>query len=144
MKKHVLAALAYVAATFITQATSHFVINTDHYASVTHLRKEPIFPLGALSMLIQGGALSYLYTRTVGAGHSILDAVKFTWLVGGMLVSYIAFAEAAKYSVPAVVPWITVEVGAGFVQFTLYGVLLGFLYRERKLASAIAHTTAPR
>ncbi|GEM_PF-414747 len=142
MKKHVLAVLAYVAATFITQATSHFVINADHYAALTYLRKDPIFPLGFLSMLIQGSIFSYLYMRTSAARRSLLEAVKFSWLVGGALVSYIALAEAAKYSVPAVVPWIAVEAGAGFVQFTFYGILLGFIHRERKLSSALSHSTA--
>ncbi len=135
MKKHLLAVLAFVAATFITQAVSHFVINTEHYATVTYLRKEPIFALGVLAMLIQGGIFSYLYGRIVGSGHTIKGAVKFAWLVGGFLVSYIALAESAKYSVPAVIPWIAVEAVAGFVQFTFYGVLLGLVYRERATAT---------
>jgi hypothetical protein len=139
MKKHVMAVLGYMAATFITQATSHFVINADHYASVTFLRKEPIFPLGILSMLIQGSIISYLYARRSETERSISGAIKFAWLAGGFLVSYPALAEAAKYSVPAVAPWITVEFIAGFVQFTFYGVLLGLVYRHRAPASAVVH-----
>jgi len=46
-------------------------------------------------------------------------------------VSYEALAEAAKYSVPSVTSWIAVEVAAGFVQFTLFGALLGWVYRAR-------------
>ena len=59
-----------------------------------------------------------------------MGAVKFAWLAGAFLVSYIALGEADKYSVPAVVPWIAVETIAGIVQFTFYGVLLGFVYRD--------------
>ena len=55
----------------------------------------------------------------------------FAWLVGSILVSYEALAEAAKYGVPSVASWIAVEVAAGFVQFTLYGVLLGWVHRAR-------------
>jgi len=50
--------------------------------------------------------------------------VVFAWLVGSILVSYEALAEAAKYSVPSVASWIAVEPAAGCVQFTLYGALL--------------------
>jgi len=131
MKRYVLSLLAYVAATFTTQATSHFVVNVHHYASVAHLRKEPFFSLGVLTMLIQGGILSWVYGRIAPPGRSIGDAVRFAWLAGAFLVSYIALAEPAKYTVPAVLPWITVEGTAGLVQFTLFGVLLGLVWRGR-------------
>ncbi len=132
MKKHLLAVLAYVLATFGTQAVSHFAVNAQHYASVAYLRKEPIFAFGVLVMFVQGSVLAYLYTQTVGSVRSIAGAVKFAWLAGAFLVSYIALGEAAKYSVPAVVSWIGVETIAGIVQFTIYGVLLGLVYRDRE------------
>lgn len=133
MRKHVLAVLAYVLATFATQAVSHFGVNAAHYATITYLRAQPVFALGILSMLIQGSIMAYLYTQLPGAGRSIGHAVFFAWLVGGILVSYEALAEAGKYRVPAVGSWIAVEVGAGFVQFTIYGALLGWVRRARVL-----------
>ena len=131
MRKHVLAVLAYVLATFATQAVSHFGVNAAHYSAVTYLRAQPVFVLGILSMLIQGSIMAYLYAQLsgAGAGRSIGHAVFFAWLVGGILVSYEALAEAGKYTVPVVGSWIAVEVGAGFVQFTLYGALLGWVHR---------------
>ena len=131
MRTHVLAVLAYVVATFATQAVSHFGVNAAHYAAVTYLRAQPVFALGVLSMLIQGSIMAYLYAQVPGAGRSIGHAVVFAWLVGGILMSYEALAEAAKYRVPAIGSWIAVEVGAGGVQFTLYGALLGWVYRAR-------------
>ncbi len=131
MRKHVLAVLVYVVATFATQAVSHIGVNAAHYAAVTYLRAQPIFALGVLSMLIQGSIMAYLYTQMPQAGRSIGHAVFFAWLVGGVLVSYEALAEAGKYNVPGVGSWIAVEVGAGLVQFTLYGALLGWVYRAR-------------
>ncbi len=131
MRKHLLAVLAYVVATFATQAVSHFGVNAAHYAAVTYLRAQPIFALGVLSMLIQGSIMSYLYTHLPESGRSTGHAVLFGWLVGGILVSYEALAEAAKYSVPSVASWIAVEVAVGFVQFTLYGALMGWVHRAR-------------
>src|SRR2546422_10479977 len=100
MRKHVLAVLAYVVATFGAQAVSHFGVNAAHYAAVTYLRAQPIFVLGVLSMLIQGSIMSYLYAHLSESWQSTGHAVLFAWLVGGILVSYEALAEAAKYSVP--------------------------------------------
>ena len=131
MKKYFLAVLAYIMATFVTQAVSHFAVNTEHYAAVSYLRKEPIFAFGVLAMIIQGSVLAFLYTQIVSSVRSIMGAVKFAWLAGAFLVSYISLGEAGKYTVPAVVPWIAVETIAGFVQFTFYGVLLGFVYRDK-------------
>ncbi len=131
MRNHILAVLAYVLASFATQAVSHFGVNAEHYAAVTYLRAQPLFALGILALLIQGSIMTYLYARLPGAGHSIGHAVFFAWLVGGILVSYEALAEAGKYSVPAVGSWIAVEVVAGLVQFTLYGALLGWVHRVR-------------
>src|SRR6266436_6149730 len=129
MTKHVLTVVAYLVATFATQALSHFVLNVEHYAAVTFMRAEPIFAFGIGSMVIQGTILSYLYSRIAAPRRSIGHAVGFSWLAGGVLVSYIALAEPAKYLVPDVASWITVESLAGLVQFTAFGVLLGFVYR---------------
>jgi hypothetical protein len=134
--RRALAVVAYVLATFLTQAVSHFVVNRGHYAAVTYLRPEPIFSLGIASMLIQGAVLGFLYSRTRTAGRSIGDALRFAWLAGSILVSYIALAEAAKYRVPAIGSWLAVEIVAGFAQFTFYGVLLGLIYARQCATSA--------
>lgn len=129
MKRHLLSVLGYALATFATQATSHFAVNAAHYAAVAYLRPDPIIPLGLLSMLVQGAALSLVYARSRFAEAGIKGAVALSWLLGAFLVSYIALAEAGKYGVPDVGSWIAVEVSVGFVQFTLAGLLLGLAHR---------------
>ena len=59
-----------------------------------------------------------------------MSAVRLAWLFGAFLVSYIALGEAAKYTVPSIPSWIAVEVGVGFVQFTIAGLLLGLAHRS--------------
>ena len=137
MIKHVSTVVAYLVATFATQALSHFVLNVEHYAAVTFMRAEPIFAFGVASMVIQGTILSYLYSRMAAPHRSIGHAVGFSWLVGGVLVSYIALAEPAKYVVPDVASWMAVELLAGFVQFTVFGVLLAFVYRRQPSAAMV-------
>jgi len=135
MKRHVFAVLGYLVATFATQAVSHFVIFASHYAQVGHMKAEPIFALGLSSMLVQGAILSFVYARSRFIDHGIKGAVQCAWLFGAFLVSYIALAEAAKYSVPDVGSWIAVEAGVGFVQFSVAGLLMGWAHTSRTEAS---------
>jgi hypothetical protein len=132
VKAHALAILAYVAATFAVQATSHFLLGAEHYASVPFMRKDPIIALGLLSMLIQGAVFSALSLRAVRRERAYRDAMVFAWLVGAVIVSYIALGEAGKYAVPAIDRWIGQEVVAGFLQFSLYGALLGLVHAKAR------------
>lgn len=134
MAKHFLSVVAYIAATFAVQATSHFLINAGHYAGVLYMRKEPIFALGILSMLIEGGVLSYLYSVLPKSANWLTDGLKFGWLVGAFAVGYIGLAEAAKYQVPSVGSWVLVESVNAFAQFTIYGVLVGFIQRPHAMS----------
>ncbi len=134
MKQHILTILGYVVATLATQATSHFVVFAQHYAAVTHLKAEPVFPLGLLSMVIQGAVLSFVFANSRFAKDSLTNAIKVAWLFGAFLISYIALAEAAKYSVPSVATWIAVEIAVGLVQFTLIGIVLWLPHRAHQSA----------
>ena len=81
MKKRSLTVLAFVVATFGTQAPSHFLVFADHYAAVTYIRKETLFQFGVLAMLIQGVVLSVLYTlytRFAGAKSTMKSAGRNT------------------------------------------------------------------
>jgi hypothetical protein len=131
MKKHLLAVLGYIIATFATQAASHFILFKDHYAAVPWIKGEPVFALGLLTMIIQGAILSVVYSWSQFHTGSIVDAMKLSWLLGAFLVSYIALGEAAKYAVPAIPSWIGVEYLSGTIQFTLAGVLLSFAHRSK-------------
>ncbi|MCI0518440.1 MAG: hypothetical protein L0Y45_11475 [Woeseiaceae bacterium] len=131
MRRHVLTILAFIVATFVTQALSHFVVAADHYAAVTYIRKEPIFAFGFLAMVIQGAILSALYSQLTNRyGSTVAKALGFSCLMGVFLVSYIALAEAAKYQVPNIASWIGVELTSNLVQFSLFGSFLNFIYRN--------------
>jgi len=121
---------AYVVCTFAVQAISHFVIFKDHYAAVTFLRPDPVFALGVLSMLTQGLILSYLYLRHGSAAKPLLRGWRFGVLAGAFFASYSILAEPAKYAVPNMASWMMVEAIAGFFQFSLFGLALGWLYRS--------------
>src|SRR5260370_27018884 len=135
MRRHILSVLGYIIATFVTQGTSHFVIFGQHYAAITHLRAQPIFALGFATMIIQGSVLSYAFANSRFAGRSSMDAVRFTWLFGAFLVSYIALGEAAKYNVASIPAWSAVEAAVGFVYFPFVGMSFGWAHTATRKRS---------
>ncbi len=131
-----LTVLSYLVATFAVQATSHFAINADHYRSISIMRTEPMFALGLTSMVIQGLLFAALFPVFNREGSPMRNALFFSWAIGLFLASYIALAEAGKYAVPSIGSWVTVETVAAAAQFTLFGVLLGIIHRERRASVA--------
>lgn len=127
-----LTVVAYVVATFVVQATSHFVLNAEHYRSISIMRAEPVFALGFTSMLIQGLLFGLLFPVFDSDRKPIRNGLVFSWAMGLFLASYITLAEAGKYVVPSLVSWIGVEAGAAAAQFTLFGVLLGLIHSDRR------------
>jgi hypothetical protein len=134
MKRHILFLLGYIVVTFLVQGTSHFALFARHYADIGILRQEPNFVLGFSSMVIQGTILSFVFAGSRFDSGKLIDAIRFAWLFGAFLVSYIALAEAGKYSIPSIPSWLAVEAGVGAVQFTLAGMILGMVHRTRQAA----------
>ncbi len=124
-----LTVLAYVVATFGVQGASHFAVFAAHYAAIPIMRAEPIIAMGLGSMLIQGVLFALLFPALQGA--AVWEGVKFSWALGGFLASYIVLGEAGKYAIPSISSWIAVEGSVAFVQYTLFGVLLGLIHRRR-------------
>ena len=132
MKRHMLSVAGYLIATFGTQASSHFLVFANHYAQISFQRQDPIFAFGFLSMIIQGTILSLLHSKI--QANSLMDSVRLAWAMGLFLVSYIGLAEAAKYAIPDIIGWITVEFLVGFAQFTLAGVFLNLAHGTSRSA----------
>lgn len=125
IKNLMIGVISYMIASFLIQALSHFVINLEHYASITFMRVEPLMYFGLLTMLIQGIVLTVLYLKWANNSFNIKQGLKFSLLIGLFFVSYLALVEPDKYNVINISEWILVEGIAGLFQFTIFGVLLG-------------------
>ena len=132
MKNHIIGTLLFVVITFIVQSTSHFVINAEHYSLVSFTRKEVIFPLGFLTMILQGIVLSFFFILYCKNEYSIKKGLFFGLLMSALFVSYPTFTEPAKYVVPNIGSWILVEGSVGLTQFCLFGALLSLTYKKMK------------
>lgn len=122
--------LAFIFASFLVQALSHFVINTSHYAGISFMRTEPIIPMGILVMVVQGTLLGFLFPLIRFNGSVMSNALKFSLLIGLFLASYIAIVEPSKYTVPSIGTWMIVEASASFFQFLIFGLLLGLIHKK--------------
>jgi hypothetical protein len=127
--------LAYTLTTFGVQGASHFAINAAHYAAIPIMRAEPLVALGVTSMLIQGTIFALLFPAFTRGAATIGDGVRFSWVLGAFLASYIVLGEAGKYAIPSLASWIAVESSVAFVQYTLFGILLGLIHRPRPAAA---------
>jgi len=126
----VLTVAAYVVVTLAVQAASHFSIHAAHYAAVAFMRPQAIAALGILAAVLQGVVLAYLAPRLRLPGPPVIQALIFAWATGVFLVSYLALVEPAKYAVPSAQGWLAVELSSGFVQFTLFGLVLAAIRRR--------------
>ena len=130
MVKHLLSSLAFMVVSFAVQGSSHLAINKAHYDSVDFTRSEPLIPLGLLVMALQGGIISLVLSRIAEDRVAIRDGITTSIAFGLFLVAYIAIAEPAKYAVPSIPVWFTTEALSGLIQFTVYGVVLGFIHQK--------------
>ena len=120
--------LAFMVVSFGVQATSHFVLNAEHYASISIMRPDPMIPLGIAAMVIQGGVAAILFPLLAQPGAWLKSGLFVGWGLMLFLGSYIVLVEPSKYLVPSVSAWMLVEASASFIQFTLFGLGLGLIH----------------
>lgn len=127
---HLLSLIAFMIVSFAVQGLSHFVINKDHFAGIDIMRPDPIIPLGLLAMVIQGLLISVALQMWRGSEAVLLDGVKVAFVFGLFLATYIVIVEPSKYAVPSITNWMMVEGIASFIQFSLFGLALGYVHQR--------------
>lgn len=94
-------------------------------------RTEPIIPLGIAAILIQGLVIGYLYPfYYTGAGHPILQGIKFNLIIGLMTYTAMGFATAAKFQIEPVSTFLLYHTVFQVMQFILTGTALGLIFKE--------------
>ncbi len=130
-KQYWWAVLAYVFCTFLIAAPWHLVFFKPLYDELAiFTRREPIIPLGVLSMIMQGLILSYLYPVFARSKPSVKSGALFGVLMGVLLASSAVFAEAGKQYVTSLPTWLALESIYFLLQFTLVGAVIGAIYAK--------------
>jgi hypothetical protein len=128
-KKFVLAVSAYVVVTFAVAASWHLVFFKDLYDQLAiFTRKEPLIPLGIVSIVTQALILAYLYPVLYKGGSPAKEGLKFGLLIGALMASVAVFAEAGKQNVSSLTTWLVFETTYYLLQFGALGVVIGLIY----------------
>jgi hypothetical protein len=130
MKKIVWAALGYILISFVLGFTWHLVLFKETYEAFgVYTRKEPIIPLGVLSMIIQGFILAYLYPAYRGNRSGLAPALTFSFLMGLFFASGTVIALAAKSEIANLTGWFGLNFAFHFLQFGLVALVFAFVFK---------------
>lgn len=127
---HAFSVLGFMVVSFAAQGVSHFWINKEHFAGISHMREDPIIPMGLAAMVIQGLVMSLALQAWRGPDSTLANGFAVAIAFGLFLIAYIALAEPAKYAVPEIAAWMRIEVIVGLLQFSVFGLVLGFIHSK--------------
>jgi hypothetical protein len=132
LRRFFLAAAAYVVVTFALAASWHLVFFKDLYDQLgIFSRREPLIPLGVISIVMQALVLSYLYPVFSSSGSPLVRGLKFGLLMGVLMASIAVFAEAGKQNVSSLATWLVFESTYYLLQFGLAGMIIAAIYGRR-------------
>ena len=125
-----LGTLAYTLVTFPLAIIWHVVLFEDKYKSFGYFEGEPSFIIGLATIVIQGCVLSFLYPFVSFSGSGIYRGLKYSLLIGLFFWSSHVLAFVAKQVVSNSVSFIFMESFYLLLQFGIYGILIGLIFRS--------------
>jgi len=129
-KLTLLGTLAYTLVTFPLAVIWHVVLFEEKYRSFGYFEGEPSFILGLLTIIIQGFVLSFLYPYVKFRGQGFNRGLKYSLLIGVYFWTSHVLAFVAKQVVDSSVLFVVMESFYLLIQFGVYGLLIGKIYRK--------------
>lgn len=130
MMKIALSAAGYIVIVFPLAYVWHLVFFKEKYQMFGYFSGTPNVPLGLMSIVIQSLVLAVFYPLFKGVGSGFLNAFQFVGLIGTFFWTSHVLALVAKQNVPNAGGFIAMETLYLGLQFGLFGVLLGVIYRS--------------
>ena len=127
-----LSTVAYTITTFLLAIVWHIVLFAPLYKGFGYFEGEPDFSLGLLTIVIQGFVLSLLFPLVRLGGSALVRGLKFSLIVGVFFWTSHVLAFIAKQSVPDALSFVIIESVYLALQFGLFGILLGVIYRSKE------------
>jgi hypothetical protein len=126
--------LAYLAITFPLAVLWHLMFFGETYESLGYInREEPSFLLGFLSMVVQGGVMTFAYPLFCRNQRDLLSGLKFGLLAGLFFWSSHVLAFAAKHELSSIPLYFSLESLFLALQFGFSGLVIGWIYRNPRL-----------
>ena len=128
-KKLILGTIAYTVCTFSLAVGWHVLLFRERYESFGYFEGEPDFLLGLLTIVLQGVLLCTLFPMLKSEGTTFRRGIKFALITGAFFWTSHVLAFAAKQKVPGVSAFIGMETAYLLLQFGLFGLIIGVIYR---------------
>lgn len=138
MKKQILAAAIYPVIVFPLAIVWHLVLFKDKYVAFGYFEGEPNVAIGFASMVIQGAVLATIYPMFNIRRTGYSRAFQFAGFLGLFFWTSHVLALIAKQNVPNAVAFIMMETVYLGVQFGLFALVLGFIFRGAARAGVTA------
>lgn len=132
MKERILAVLAYVIPTFPIGYFWHLMFFADRYKELEVYREDLIFPLGLVSMLVQGIVWAIIYEKMFEGERVLSGALKFAALAFPLAWSYMVTAVAAKHRMASVGGFVALETGFVALHYSIVSPLIAWVYSRSR------------
>jgi len=132
MTKILLAAAGYVVIVFPLALGWHLGLFKEKYQTFGYFAGEPNVPVGLAAIVIQGLVLALIYPLFDSGSAGFVRAFQFTGLMGLFFWTSHVLALVAKQNVPNAGGFIAMETAYLAVQFGLFALVLGLVYRGAK------------
>ncbi len=129
MTKILLAAAGYIVIVFPLALGWHMGLFKEKYESFGYFSGEPNIPVGLATIVIQGVVLALIYPLFHTGSAGFMRAFQFAGLMGLFFWTSHVLALVAKQNVPNAGGFIAMETGYLAVQFGLFALVLGLIYR---------------
>lgn len=136
LRETLLGTIAYTVVTFPIAVLWHVVLFGEQYNAFGYFDGEPSFVIGFLTIVIQGVVLSALYPKVQLAGSAIVRGIKYAMILGVFFWTAHVLAFIAKQQIAGIARFAAMETIYLLVQFGVYGVLIGLIYKQRLNAVA--------
>ena len=135
MQRQILAAAAYPVIVFPLALVWHLGLFKDRYTAFGYFEGEPNIAVGLASMVIQGAVLAAIYPMFRFGREGYGRAITFAGLLGLFFWTSHVLALVAKQNVPQAGTFILMETAYLGLQFGLFAVALGYIFRGEGQAS---------
>lgn len=130
MTKILLTAVCYIVIVFPLALGWHAGLFKEKYEAFGYFTGEPNIPMGLATIIIQGVALALIYPLFHTNRAGFVRAFQFACLMGLFFWTSHVLALVAKQNVPNTSSFIATETGYLVIQFGLFALALGMIYRE--------------
>lgn len=129
MTKILLAAAGYIVIIFPLALGWHMGLFKEKYENFGYFAGEPNIPVGLATIIIQGVVLALIYPLFHTGSAGFVRAFQFAGLMGLFFWTSHVLALVAKQNVPNAGGFIAMETGYLAIQFGLFALVLGIVYR---------------